>query len=151
MNFGESDKSSKCIFYFTTSTCSIKISWKHSFPFICNAEGRMKSCCYIFLDKWCKIIKQSYKSIFVFLSRKEKSEVYTMEKKDWLAFAFIGFVQHLPLISHSFLPTLCFYLRMMEKLVPVHQILNTCHNQWRSPFVSRHSHTVHFYQLCGTV
>lgn len=72
MNFGESDKSSKCIFYFTTSICSIKISWKRSLPFICNAEGQMKSCCDIFLDKCRKIIKQSYKSIFVFLGRTEK-------------------------------------------------------------------------------
>lgn len=61
----------KCIFYFTTSICSITISWKHSLSFW-NAEGQMKSCCYIFLDKCYKIIKQSYKSIFVFLSRKEK-------------------------------------------------------------------------------
>lgn len=39
----------------------------------------------------------------------------------------------------------------MEKLVPVHQVLHSCHNQWRSPFVSRHSHTVHLdqYQTMG--
>lgn len=41
--------------------------------------------------------------------------------------------------SHSF----CFYLRMMEKLVPVHQTQWSCHNQWSSPFVSGHTCTLH--------
>lgn len=72
---------------------------------------------------------------------RRKVRCFSVEKQDGAAFAFIGFVQHLPLIRHWLLPTLCFYLLMMEKLVPVYQILNTCHNQWRAPFVSRHSHS----------
>ena len=38
----------------------------------------------------------------------------------------------------------------MEKLVPVRQIPRGCHNQWRSPFVSRHSHTAHLHQYQDT-